>query len=114
MTTTIRVTGIEAEGRHGVRAQEREALQRFVVDLELTVEPTADRLDATADYRGAIATARETVAGDSVELLETLADRVAAAVGALPGVLFCRAVVHKVDAAARLDVGDISAEDTDG
>ncbi len=111
MPNRIAIEGIETRARHGVSRREKEEPQRFVIDLEITVDPGADRLDATVDYTEAIAEARAAVERDDpVDLLETLADRVARRVGAMPGVLSCRAVVHKADRAASLGLSDLSAE----
>jgi dihydroneopterin aldolase len=83
-----------------------------VVDLDLIVQAEGDDLATTGDYREVVAAARGVVEGESVALIETLADRIARAVGALPGVRSCTAVVHKPLAANRLGVTDVSAEAT--
>jgi dihydroneopterin aldolase len=110
VTQVVRVRGLRAEGRHGARASERRAPQPFVVDLELVVDAEDDDLATTGDYRAVVAAAREVVERESVALIETLAGRIAGAVGALPGVRSCRAIVHKPLAAERLGVADVSAE----
>ncbi|MGH2723487.1 MAG: dihydroneopterin aldolase [Actinomycetota bacterium] len=106
----LRLSGIRAEGRHGARAGERDHPQPFVVDLDVVVDAGADDLGTTADYRQVVEVTRGLVAGESHALIETIAERVAGAVASLPGVVTCRVVVHKPEAAARLDVGDVSAE----
>jgi dihydroneopterin aldolase len=110
VTQVIRVSGIRAEGRHGASAGERDDPQPFEVDLEVEVEPAGDDLDATADYRELVAATRAVIEGDPVTLIETLAERVAAALTAVSGVRSCRVVVHKPRAAQRLGVDDVSAE----
>jgi dihydroneopterin aldolase len=112
MSHVIRVRGIRAEGRHGASAGERDDPQPFEVDLELEVEATGDDLDTTADYREVVAAVRATIEGEPVTLIETLAERIVAAVRAVSGVRSCRAVVHKPRAAERLGVEDVSAENT--
>lgn len=112
MTQVVRVRGLRLEGRHGARAPEREEPQPFVVDLELVVQAKDDDLSTTGDYRDVVAAARAVVERESVALIETLADRIARAVVALPGVRSCRAVVHKPLAAGRLGAADVSAEAT--
>ena len=107
--TTVRITGIVASGRHGASTGERDQAQEFVVDLEVQVEPGADEINATADYRDIAHVARRTVDERSFALLETIAREVALAVCALPGVDEVRAVVHKPRAARRLDVEDVAA-----
>ncbi len=68
-------------GRHGVRPAEREQTQEFKVDVELDtdlVEPgRSDRVEDTIDYRRVRAIAKEVVEGESVQLIETLAARIA-------------------------------------
>lgn len=110
MAQTIRITGIRAEGRHGARAGERDAPQPFVVDLELEVDARDDDLGTTADYRPVVEAVRALVTEGSFHVIETIAERVAAAVAAIDGVRRCRAVVHKPWAAERLQTTDVSAE----
>src|SRR5438876_7472339 len=81
------LSGIRASGRHGANEGERDAPQEFVLDLDVEVEPSGDRLDATADYRRLVSTARFVVEQESFELLESLAEAVAGRVAALPGAL---------------------------
>jgi dihydroneopterin aldolase len=114
MPQLIRVTGIQAEGRHGASRGERDAAQRFVVDLEVVVEAAGDDLSTTADYRELAVATRRVVEEESHAIIETIAERVAAAAAEVAGVLTCRAVVHKPAAAERVGVSDISAEATAG
>jgi dihydroneopterin aldolase len=107
---TIRLRGIRTEGRHGARRGERDEPQPFLLDLDIEVEAVHDDLATTADYRVVVETARNLVASQSFAIIETLAERVATAVLAVPGVMRCRAVVHKPRAADRLDASDVSAE----
>jgi dihydroneopterin aldolase len=107
---TLCLAGIRTEGRHGAREGEQDRTQPFLVDLELEVEARDDDLATTADYREVIELVRTLIAEESHAIIETLAERVADAVAALPGVVSCHAVVHKPRAAERLDAADISAE----
>jgi dihydroneopterin aldolase len=110
MAQTLRVTGIRAEGKHGASAGERDDTQPFAVDLEVEVEAGGDTIEETADYREIAAAVRSVIEKESYTLLETMARRVAQAVCDLPRVRTCRAVIHKLAAAERLGVVDISAE----
>lgn len=110
----LRLTGIRTEGHHGAREGERDGPQPFVVDLELTVEAREDDLATTADYRDVVEAVRRLVAEESHAIIETLAGRIAESVVDMAGVVSCRAVVHKPDAAGRLGAGDVSAEATAG
>jgi dihydroneopterin aldolase len=98
------VSGIRASGRHGANPGEKDAPQEFVIDLDVEVMVSGDRIGATADYRRLAATARDAVSESSFDLLESLAGAVAAAVVALPRVLAATAVVHKPAAARSLGV----------
>lgn len=110
MTELVRIAGIKAEGRHGASAGERDRPQPFVADLEVVVEASGDSIEHTGDYRTLVATVRRVIEEQSHTLIETLAGRVAEAAVAVAGVVSCRAVIHKPEAAARLGVADVSAE----
>lgn len=112
MPQLIRLIGIRAEGRHGAVEEERDRPQEFVVDLEVVVEAETDVLISTADYRDVAAAARSVVTDESHVLVETIASFVARRVAAVPGVLSCRAIVHKPAAADRMGIADVSAEAT--
>ena len=109
MGQTVRLRGIRAEGSHGARPGERESAQPFEVDLDIQVEASGDDLDSTADYREVVEAVRSIVAEESVSLIETLAELIAARVAGMPGVRGCVTTVHKPRAAERLEVADISA-----
>lgn len=80
----IDVTGIEVYAHHGVLAHERETGQRFVVDvsvhLDLTAAGASDDLADTLDYAALARRVAEVAGGPPVALLESLAERVCAAV----------------------------------
>lgn len=79
----ILLQGMVFYGYHGVNPAERELGQRFVVDLELTTDLAAagnsDDLGMTVNYASAFKVAREVVEGQAANLIETVAERVAAA-----------------------------------
>ena len=80
---TISLVGITLYGYHGVRPEERALGQRFVVDVDLEADlsqvAATDALDATVNYSEAYGLVAEIVEGEPVNLLETLAERVARA-----------------------------------
>jgi 7,8-dihydroneopterin aldolase/epimerase/oxygenase len=82
----VEVHALEAQGRHGADAEEREEPQRFLFDVELEIaEPREDALDATADYRVVRDVTRRICERENYVLIETLAGAVADAVlAALP------------------------------
>jgi dihydroneopterin aldolase len=77
----IVLEGMVFSGRHGVRPAEREQAQDFTVDVELDVDLAqpgrSDRVEDTVDYRRVHAIVKEVIEGKSVQLIETLADRIA-------------------------------------
>jgi dihydroneopterin aldolase len=77
----IELEGMVFSGRHGVRPAEREHAQEFRVDVELDSDLVpagrSDRVEDTVDYRRVRAIAKEVVEGESVQLIETLASRIA-------------------------------------
>ena len=81
MTDRIVLTNLRFEARHGVHAWERETAQPFEVDVELWLDlrPAggADDLSLTIDYGLAYQVVAAIVDGPSVDLLETLAERIA-------------------------------------
>ena len=78
----------------------------------MEVDVAADDIGSTADYRGLIRTARETVETTSFDLLESIADAVAHAVAAQAGVVRATAIVHKPAAARSSDVQGVAAAAT--
>jgi dihydroneopterin aldolase len=86
----IVLEGMSFSGRHGVRPAEREHAQDFEVDIEMEADlagpGSTDRIEDTVDYRAAHAIAKQTIEGESVKLLETLAARIADRVLTLPRV----------------------------
>lgn len=113
-TSRLFLTGIRCSGRHGANPGEKDEPQDFVVDLDLDVTVDADDIASTADYRRLTASARETVAHGSFDLLESLAEAVARAALALPNVTRATAVVHKPNAARSIGIEGVAAAATAG
>jgi dihydroneopterin aldolase len=81
VSDAICVSGIRADGRHGLAATgERDHPQPWVVDVELRrdLRGIADDLSATVDYTEIAKAAREVIEQESFELVETLANAIAA------------------------------------
>jgi 7,8-dihydroneopterin aldolase/epimerase/oxygenase len=80
-TDRIALRGLRARGRHGVLAAERELGQEFVIDATLFLDtaPAAENDDLTRTvHYGELAEALvKIVEGEPVELIETLAQRLA-------------------------------------
>jgi dihydroneopterin aldolase len=111
-TSRLFLTGITVSGRHGANPGEKDRPQDFVVDLDVEVDVASDDIAATADYRRLVQAARDVVAGESLDLLESLAADVARAVAHLPRVVRATAIVHKPAAARSSDVQGIAAAAT--
>lgn len=110
----IRLSGIVATGYHGVLDHERREGQTFVADVVLHVDtrPAAaeDRLDLTVHY-GVLAEQVEGVLrGEPADLLETVAERIAAVALTHPTVLAVDVVVHKPQAPIAVPFGDVTVE----
>lgn len=99
---TIRLTGIRAIGYHGVLDHEKRDGQQFAVDVTLHVDTRAaaagDELSATTSYADVAADVVDIVTGPSADLIETVAERIAATVLTNPGVHGVDVVVHKPEA----------------
>jgi len=75
------VRGLAVHGHHGVFEHERRDGQEFVIDLVLGVDTRvaarSDDLQDTVDYGTLVDEVRTAVADDPVDLIETLAQRIA-------------------------------------
>jgi 7,8-dihydroneopterin aldolase/epimerase/oxygenase len=109
---TITISGIEALGHHGVLPHERADGQRFVVDLVLGLDtrPAAwsDDLSRTVDYGSLTQRVHDAVASDPVDLIETLAERVADLVLDVEPVRWVRVTVHKPEAPIPVAFADVA------
>jgi dihydroneopterin aldolase len=108
----LAVRGIEAFGRHGVFEAERRDGQVFVVDLTLFLDSraaaTTDDLQETVDYGSLVAKVKQAVESDPVDLIETLADRLARICLEDPRVHLTEVTVHKPDAPIEATFADVS------
>lgn len=107
----ITIEGVRAFGHHGVLAHERECGQEFIVDVRIGTDFSAavagDDLTLTIDYGSVATMVTEAVTGTPVNLIETLADRIAADIVALPAVIDVTVVVHKPHAPMPVGVADV-------
>ncbi|MFL5766347.1 MAG: dihydroneopterin aldolase [Actinomycetota bacterium] len=108
-TVHLFLSGIRASGKHGANDGERDQPQEFVVDLDVEVDPDADDLDATADYRALAETARAVVEQESFVLLERLAQAVADRTVKDGAVRYVTAVVHKPAAMRSIGIDGVAA-----
>lgn len=118
MTETLRpldrisIRGLRARGRHGVFDFERREGQEFVVDAVLGVDtrPAArsDDVSDTVDYGELSDRLVAVVEGEPVNLIETLAQRLADVCLDSPRVVEVEVTVHKPDAPIRHRFDDVS------
>ena len=108
----ISLLGLRAYGRHGVLSRERRDGQEFVVDavlwLNTRAAAAADDLSLTVDYGVLAARLAAIVSGEPVALIETLADRLAAACLADQAVTEVEITVHKPNAPLPQAFGDVT------
>lgn len=113
----IELTGLRAVGWHGVAEHERRDGQEFVVDVTLHCDTRgparSDDLADTVDYAAVAHAAVELISGPPVDLIETLADRIAQrtlriAASAPVAVRSVEVTVHKPSAPIPLAFTDVS------
>jgi len=112
VTDRVSLRGLRAHGRHGVLPFERENGQEFIVDVELELDMSAaagsDQLDDTVDYGGLAEQLNAVVTGEPVNLIETLAERLADVCLRDKRVRAATVEVHKPQAPVTVPVADIS------
>lgn len=111
MTDELAVLGIECFAHHGVFEFERREGQTFPIDLVLGVDtrPAAasDDLQDTVDYGSLVAAVKAAVERDPVDLIETLAQRIADVCLLDARVEWVRVSVHKPDAPIEATFSDV-------
>ncbi len=112
MSDQLAVTGIEIYAHHGVLDFERRDGQVFVVDLVLGLDtrPAAasDDLARTVDYGTLVSQVRTAVENDPVDLIETLAERIADVCLAPELVEWVDVTVHKPNAPITTTFSDVA------
>ncbi len=108
----ITLTGLTVRGFHGVFPVERRDGQDFVVDAELELDlcpaGVSDDLTDTVSYADLAVQLASIVAGEPVDLLETLAARLADACLADHRVQAATVTVHKPQAPLPQTFSDVS------
>lgn len=102
MTDELAILGVECFGHHGVFDFERRQGQVFLIDLVLGLDTSpaaaSDDLSDTVDYGSLVAQVKAAVERDPVDLIETLAQRIADVCLLDDRVEWVRVTVHKPDA----------------
>lgn len=108
----IDLTGLEAFAHHGVFADERVNGQRFVIDATVAVDLSGaaadDDLARTVHYGELAEAIVASVEREPVDLIETVAERVARVALGFTGVAAARITVHKPDAPITVPFADVS------
>jgi 7,8-dihydroneopterin aldolase/epimerase/oxygenase len=108
----IVLKGVRGRGFHGVLAAERETGQEFLVDVALGVMSISkaaktDELRHTVDYGGIGSAVVEIIEGPAVNLLETLATRIADRCLEFDYVRAVTVTVHKPSAPIPVPFSDV-------
>jgi dihydroneopterin aldolase len=118
MADRIVITGIRGVGHHGVFEHERADGQEFVADVRLDVSTRAaagsDALADTVHYGLVAGAVHAVIVGEPVDLVETLAERIAQACLAFEGVQRVRVTVHKPHAPIEVPFDDVEIRITRG
>ena len=112
MSDELSVLGIECHGYHGVFEHERREGQVFVVDLTLGLDTSSaaasDDLRDTVDYGSLVGQVKAAVESNPVDLIETLAHRVAGVCLTNGRVEWVKVTVHKPDAPIQARFADVA------
>ena len=108
----LAVRGLAIHGHHGVFEHERRDGQEFVIDLVLGVDTRvaarSDDLQDTVDYGTLVEEVRSAVANDPVDLIETLAQRIADVCLRHARVEAVEVTVHKPHAPIQVTFQDVA------
>lgn len=108
----ITLTGLRVHAHHGVFEFEREQGQVFVIDviawLDLHTAATSDDLGATVHYGELAEAVAAAVSTNPVDLIETVAERVADVVLSFDTVTKTQVTIHKPNAPIDLEFEDVS------
>ena len=112
MSDSITLTGLRASAFHGVFDHERRDGQVFVIDvtvwLDLRAAASGDELAKTIHYGELAEEVVGAVERDPVDLIETVAERIAAVVLAHEAADRVRVTVHKPSAPITVPFDDVA------
>lgn len=108
----ISITGISGTGFHGVLDEERAQGQTFIADVAFEVDTlsaeASDDVTETVHYGQVAEAVHRLIGGEPVNLLETLAARIADAVLGFDRVRWVSVTVHKPQAPIPVPFIDVS------
>jgi dihydroneopterin aldolase len=114
MSDSITIKGIRGFGFHGVLPEERRIGQEFVVDLKLNLDlrkaAANDDLALTVHYGEVAQVVVEVIQGPAVDLIETLAEKIASQVLRFELVVSVDVEVHKPQAPIPVPFTDVSVK----
>lgn len=107
----IEVHGIRARGHHGVLESERLVGQPFIADVTLAIDTRqaagSDDLADTVDYSQVAQAVYAELSGEPVDLIETLAERIAERCLAFTGIQAVEIALHKPEAPVGVPASDV-------
>jgi dihydroneopterin aldolase len=108
----LALRGLRGVGHHGVFEHERRDGQEFVVDVEMGLDTRAaaarDDLSATVHYGELAQQLHTSLTGEPVDLIETLAQRLAEICLAQEPVCWVEVTVHKPHAPITVPFDDVT------
>ncbi|GAA2528612.1 dihydroneopterin aldolase [Winogradskya humida] len=112
MSDLIQLRGLRVRGHHGVFDFERRDGQDFVIDVDLELDlakaATTDDVSDTVHYGELAESLAEVIAGEPVNLIETLADRLIAVCLVDDRVAAATVTVHKPQAPISHEFADVA------
>ena len=116
MTDSITLTGLRVNAHHGVYDFEKENGQDFVIDvtvwLDLLAAAASDDVSQTIHYGELAEQVADAAKHNPVDLIETVAERIAAVVLAHPPALKVQVTVHKPQAPISVPFTDVAVQIT--
>ncbi|AND17588.1 dihydroneopterin aldolase [Rathayibacter tritici] len=113
---SITLTGLRVRAHHGVFDFERENGQDFLIDatvwLDTALAAQGDALAETVHYGELAIALADAVSRDPVDLIETLAERLARVALGFAAADVVRITVHKPDAPIPLPFADVAVQIT--
>lgn len=108
----LTLTGLKAFAHHGVFEHERADGQEFAIDVTVELDSRSaaatDDLDQTINYGTLAEQIVARVESDPVDLIETVAERIAALVLEQPRALSVEVILHKPSAPITVPFDDVS------